>query len=364
MIKQIKVFKKSLIMVILLILSISLIACDDSEITSEETQLQTSYIEDNEEFMGDLNEIIDEMGEMDSIYNVSVSYNGDMLNETHFNNAQEGLGYNVFSVTKSVMSLLIGIAIDYDFIGSVEETIADYIDLSEYDVEPEVSSITIHNLMTMSAGLHWDSNDLASEMINLRSTSTPLENILEREMDFIPGTRFNYSDGSAHLMSVILAEATGMSAYDFANEYLFHPLGITNTAWRLDSKGYNIGGCDLHLSSSDMSKIGNLVLNEGIYDGNIIVSKEWLVTSTTDKVSSFVSFDYGYYWWLSTKAGYDLISARGWGGQQIYIVPEFNLVVTTSSNGMISDENASSNFGYLENIVVNRVIDLFIEELK
>ena len=285
-----------------------------------------------------------------------------MFKERYFNNNDFQNDNNIFSVTKSITSLLVGIAIDKGYIESVNQSIGDYIDLDAYETDYDLSLIKIEHLLTMSAGLVWDSSNLSGEMINLRRSADPLTLILGRELGFDPGTEFNYSDGSAHLVSVILTEATGMSARDFAYENLFEPLGIEEPYWNADQTGINIGGCDLFLSNSSLDIIGNLVLNKGIYNGVRIVSEEWVETSTENKVATFANHGYGYYWWLSNKWGVPLISARGWGGQHIYIIPQFDMVITSSSLGNVADAQAHSQFDEIEFLLVHRIIELFVLE--
>ena len=128
---------------------------------------------------------------------------------------------------------------------------------------------------------------------------------------------------------MILKEATGKTALEFGIEHLFTPLGIDDPQWNTDQLGINIGGCDLFLSNKDMDIIGNLILNNGMYGDVRIISEDWFNTSTTNRISSFSGYDYGYYWWLGSKLGNEYISARGWGGQQIFIIPELNIVITT-----------------------------------
>ncbi len=314
----------------------------------------------NEDFLVGLDAALEESENINNLFGITVSVDGDMIREVYYLDAEDESS-NIYSVTKSITSLLLGIAIEKGFIDNIDQSIADFIDLSLYESDDDLSVITIRHLMTMSAGLVWDSNNLSGEMINLRISSDPLTNILGRGLGFVPGTQFNYSDGSAHLMSVIIQDATGMTANEFAIEYLFTPLGIAETFWNADMKGANIGGCDLYLSNVSLDIIGNMVLNKGVYNDVRVVSEEWIETSTTNQISDFANFGYGYYWWLSTKDNVDLISARGWGGQMIYIVPEYNVVLTSLAEGYVSDSSAGSQFDEIEDLLVNDIIPLFIE---
>lgn len=312
-------------------------------------------------FQNKLDDTISQAEEINNFYGLTVSVDGEMIKETYFNRSHDERAVNVFSVTKSVNSLLVGIAIEEGFIEAVDQPISDFIDLSDYS--NELNQITIKHLLTMSAGLLWDDSDLGGEMNALRSNMNPIDSILSREMGFTPGTQFNYSDGSSHLMSIILTEATGMSTHEFANEYLLNPLGIIDTVWNTDRNGVPIGGSDLQLTSVQMNTIGNLVINNGMYNGVQLVSQEWIEESTSKHIAVSGNTDYGYYWWLTELDDVKLISARGWGGQQIYVVPEYNIVVTTATNGWVRDAAANRQFGESERLVIE-VIELIIKELE
>ena len=311
------------------------------------------------DFEKELDLILEDARLVNNIFSISISKDGEITSENYYRYTSEVQAHNVFSVTKSITSLLVGIAIDQGYIDSVNQSIGDYIDLSIYNNSEELETITIKNLLTMSAGFYWDSDDLSSEMFNLRTSSDTLGLILERAVIFTPGTEFNYSDGAAHLVSHILFEATGMSTYDFAVENLFTPLGIEGTSWTADSQGVNIGGCDLYLSSRHQMLIGNLILNKGMFGDVRIVSEDWIEESTTNQVGSFASHGYGYYWWLSNIGDVEIISARGYGGQLIYIVPELNLVITSLLNAW-DDTTEHIQYDSIEYLIVEELIPLYI----
>ncbi len=351
-----KIRGKHILIFLISALATFLFACNTSTTLSTTTTPPLSTTADP------IDAILDDAAEIESIYNILISKDGELIKERYYDGYQTQTSHNnVYSVTKSVTSLLLGIAIDKGYIDSVDQSIGDFIDLSSYDNSEELAEIKIWHLLTMSAGLNWDSGNLSGEITRLRTANDPLMLILGRDIDFTPGTSFNYSDGEAHLVSIIITEATGMSTLDFANTYLFGPLGIEIALWGTDRMDYEIGGCDLYLSGRDMIKIGLLVLNGGMYDDTQIVSSGWIELSTADHTSIFSSADYGYFWWLSEIAGHTLISARGWGGQQIYIVPDYDLVITTSANGWLSDSDAASQFSSLQYIVTSRLIPCFVE---
>lgn len=345
--------KKILVLLIAVVFVVTLSSCEQSAKNGKSEEIY------DEEFMDELDELLTKADDIDNLFGITISVDGEMIREQYYL-GMENESNNIYSVTKSISSLLIGIAIDNGFIDSVEQPISDFINLEDYNTEDDLSGIKIRHLLTMSAGLVWDSNNLSGEMINLRSNSDPLTLILGRKLGAAPGTYFNYSDGSAHLVSVVLAEATGMTSNEFANEYLFAPLGIVAPYWNMDQKGVNIGGCDLFLSNISLDLIGNLVLNKGMHNDVRIVSEEWIDISTTNRVSSFSSYGYGYYWWLGNVKGVEYISARGWGGQQIFVLPDLNLVVTSSMDGWVADSKAGTQFDEIESLIIDQVITLFV----
>jgi CubicO group peptidase (beta-lactamase class C family) len=139
-----------------------------------------------------------------------------------------------------------------------------------------------------------------------------------------PGSYFEYCNGASFLLSAILQEATGLSAFEFAQEHLFSPLGISDVLWPSNPQGISIGYSDLELRPKDMAKIGYLFQNDGVWDGEQIVPSAWVRDSTRKYISATLQEGYGYQWWIDVSGIY---MALGYGGQYIVVVPEENLVV-------------------------------------
>ena len=321
----------------------------------------TSLITDapNKTILDELDSVMDDASDILNIYGISVYKNDSLISQRYYNGASSAEKHNVFSVTKSITSLLVGIAIDEGFIESVDQTIDAYIDLSPYENKDLLATITIEHLLTMSAGIVWNSSNLSGEMEGLRTDPDPLGLILSRNIVFTPGSRFNYSDGAAHLVSVILSQATNMTTHEFAIEYLFSPLDIENTIWDTDQLMNNIGGCDLYLSHEDLSKVAILVLGGGEYEGERIVSEDWICQSIGVQTQANSSTEYGYYWWINDSSETTLISARGWGGQLVYLLPDDNLIIIiTTANGWVYEQNASIQAAALNDVIINQIIPL------
>jgi CubicO group peptidase (beta-lactamase class C family) len=269
--------------------------------------------------------------------------------------------HDVMSVTKSVTSLLIGIAIDKGFISSVDETIDGYIRPLVSDLDSAKGQITIKQLLTMSCGLHWSEIPGPSEFLQWYYSPDKLLYILNKSFISVPGESFNYSDGAAHLTSVVLSQATNMTANEFAKYYLFTPLGIGDRYWTTDNRGFNCGGVRLHLYPDDMLRIGKLVLNKGKWNYEQIVSEEWIDESTKFQISTndIIPYgsSYGYYWWRASASNYDFFYANGHGGQFIFIVPAIEVVIVATTNWSdLNDQQAGLLWYNLINIIVNEVL--------
>jgi hypothetical protein len=162
---------------------------------------------------------------------------------------------------------------------------------------------------------------------------------LDRKMTYEPGTHFCYDSPGMHLLSAIIQEATGMTALNFARQYLFDPLGIQDFIWEADPQGFNDGWGDLYLHPPDMAKIGYLWLNGGVWDGKQIVSRKWVEASVTPQISETNDEElYGYGWWLSRGNDPTVYSASGRGEQNIKVAPEWKLIAVSTGGGFDFEE--------------------------
>lgn len=242
-----------------------------------------------------------------------------------------------FSVTKSVISTLIGIAIDQGYIEGVDQPIWDFFDAAATaNTDERKAAITIENLLTHSSGLQMSSfEDMAMYALTADDQSW-VQFVLDRPVSTDPGTRFNYLDANAQLLSAIIQQATGMTTLAYAQQNLFEPLGIREVSWRADPQGVYLGGDGLAMTPYDMAKLGYLYLNQGVWEGQQIVSSDWITAASSEHVSQSSFWEgYGYFWWTGTfdrEAPVDSYAALGFGGQEIYVIPEDNLVVVTTGD--------------------------------
>ncbi len=266
----------------------------------------------------------------------------------------------IHSCTKSVMSILIGIAIDKGYIDNVGVRVVDVFPDKQSDIMDErLQNLTLEDLLTMQTGLHSQDSYLYEwrGLFRMMDTDDWTKHILNLPMEAEPGQRFDYSNMSSFLLSAILTKMTGMDSLSFARRYLFEPLGIHDVRWGKSPQGIYIGWARLWLKPHDMAKLGLLYLNKGKWANRQIVSSEWVEQSLTahsfpkkfrtiyqdngrvDRVRSGASWfftnllrpfseGYGYQWWLD-KDG--MFSAIGVGGQYIMVVPDANLIAVFTS---------------------------------
>jgi CubicO group peptidase (beta-lactamase class C family) len=237
------------------------------------------------------------------------------------------------SATKSVTSLLTGIALESGAIDSLYRPVFDFIP-EAFDDNVGKRSISLYDTLTMRSGLAFD-NDEHTETLFDEDTPDSLKYVLSRPLEFTPGTHFNYSDGDPHLVSGAIQKVTGMSLMEFAGIHLFEPLGIADYLWERHGDGIVYGAVGLWLKSRDMAKIGQLCLQRGMWEGKQIVSSFWIDFSTQPHVAEEGGIYYGLYWWI--RPDFEAYSAVGHGGQYIYVIPGKNLVIVLTAEPYTAD---------------------------
>lgn len=303
--------------------------------------------------------------QMSSIKSLVVFKDDKILKEKYSSSSGYDVTYGVMSVTKSVMALLIGIAIDKGIIDSVDQLMSEYLTAAGYKVTADKSRITIKHLLTMSSGLPWaEINVSSSEYVTWVNSADQVQYMLDKNFEYEPGTHFNYNSGGSHLLSVILTQAAGISAVEFANQNLFEPLGIGKRNWSVDKKGYNYGSSSLSLSPNDMIKIGKLILNNGLYEGNRIISSGWISQATnfqitTNNVLPYHS-GYGYCFWIDEINGHPIKFGMGWAGQFLVVVPDLNLIAIAQNNwDGIDDSTAGQQWMRTVDLIMTKIIPAF-----
>ncbi len=269
-------------------------------------------------------------------FSLLVVRNGYLVFEKYYSWGSPEKYAVVHSVTKSVTSALIGIALDKGYLNSVDQSLIDF--FPEYitdESDPRKKEIRLKHLLTMSAGFRW--NDRGPEMRDWYTSSNWAKFTIQLPQENNPGDVFNYNSSISHLLSIILSKSTKTSTLDFANRNLFEPIGIQSAYWHQDPQGYYIGGFGLGLSARDLAKIGFLYLNNGYWNGQSIVSENWVKESTNQQIQAFDhpiygTFGYGYQWWVKKIDGCSSFRAWGRRGQFIVVVPELDLVIAVTSD--------------------------------
>jgi len=274
------------------------------------------------------------------------------------------------SVSKSITSALVGIAVDQGLISDLDTPLfsffPDYQNLST----PEKEDITIAHLLTMQAGWPWYDDDIdgeGSDEVLMFQHEDPIRFILERPLERAPGSYMEYHSGSAVLLGEIVSRVSGMSMADFGSQFLFQPLGIDQSVWAdcRNAPGVAFAGGGLYLRPRDMAKIGQLFLQGGSWEGTQIISSEWadrsvqtVVVSQSQSADHYLRTGYGYLWWTGRfDGGLDAFLAKGWGGQFIVVIPGLDLVtVVTGGNYDVNSSSAEVPFGIFDDIVYGHVL--------
>jgi CubicO group peptidase (beta-lactamase class C family) len=263
---------------------------------------------------------------------VIVVNQGTIVREIYYNDFSYSTQFNTYSVTKSFTSALVGIAIDQGIIGSVDDPVVSYFPNATFDHDsPEKQSVTIRHVLTMTSGFDYGEDPTLAPPVEGSVAMHVLNSPVTRE----PGTSWVYDSQAPSILTRIIEIQSNMSLIDFANEYLFDSLGIQEVSWGTDDTGLAYGGFSLYLTSREMAKFGQLFLQEGMWNDEEIISKEWVRESTLDHMPDDVQFvysvkpsgGYGYLWW--TYDGF--YTASGLHGQRIIINPISEYVVVFTS---------------------------------
>ncbi len=271
-----------------------------------------------------------------------VQRGGELIIDAHRMGARADRATNVKSVAKSIVSLLVGIAIEQGHLRGVRQPIGEFFpDYFARRPDPAKEAITIQDLLTMRAGLASTSRRNYGRWVQSDDWAVYA---LDQPLVDRPGGAMIYSTGSSHLLSVILTRATGMSTREFAERHLFGPLDITLGGWDRDPQGYYFGGNNLALSPADLLKLGTMVMNGGEYGGKQVVPRAWIAESMQIYTRSrFNPYDYGYGWWQRELNGHGVQFAWGNGGQYIVMIPALATVVAIASRsgGPVGESRAS-----------------------
>ena len=305
------------------------------------------------------------------LHSLLVSRDGEIVFERYYNGMRRDRPANVKSASKSIISALVGIAIDRRLIPDVATPIVKYFPELASDSDSRKREITVEHLLTMRPGLEGTSNRNYGAWVTSRNW---VRHALARPMFASPGEEMEYSTGNTHLLSAILTKASGKSTWQFASEVLAKPLGFALAQWPRDPQGIYFGGNDMLLTPRQMLAFGELYLHEGRTNGQQVVSADWVERSCDGRARNRrpggPGFDsnresdplrdreYGYAWWVHEIRGYETCFAWGYGGQYIFVMPELELVMVTTSSPDVSEERRGHRrllFDILDEFVVTPI---------
>jgi CubicO group peptidase (beta-lactamase class C family) len=297
---------------------------------------------------------------------------GYLVYEHYWQGLDAADGQEIHSITKSITSALVGIALHERHLRSLDQSVGELLAVHlPKHADPRLRAVTVRQLLTMTGGLPGDDPTTGGDVrlsTRLFRSRDWLGHILGRPLADNPGTTFAYSNASSHLLSAIVADATGQSTLAYARAKLFGPLGIHSdnafqpraerltatpaqqqayqraaVAWPRDPQGYHFGFGETKLPARDLAKLGYLYLNGGRWNGSQVVPADYVRASTqphTDVPRIGAGGGYGYQWWTRRVGQHDSFVAAGFGGQRILVIPDLDLVVVLTTDAQQQLENA------------------------
>ena len=297
------------------------------------------------------------------MHSILVAQNGRLVIEQYFGGHPSEQPHDLRSVTKSIRSLLVGIAVDQGIIASIDDPITKYLEdpVARQHLDPAKELITVRHLLNMASGLEcndWDKQSKGQED-KVHKKKDWLQYTVDLPMVADPGEVASYCSMGTVLLAEIVGQVSGMPIDQFAQQYLFDPLGITQVSWGHTSKKEVIPSAKrLYLTPRDMVKIGQLMLNKGQWDGKQVISSDWIDQTTRPQVQ-ITGIDYGHLWW---GFPFDVdgkmitsVTAMGNGGQYIMTFPDEDLVVAFTGGAYNSEEDKVPFI-----IVKNLILPMFL----
>jgi CubicO group peptidase (beta-lactamase class C family) len=284
-----------------------------------------------------LSEAVRQGRELPRLRTLLVARHGELALEQHFRGPSLTTPANVKSVSKSVLSAVVGIAIDEGHLDDVAQPIAPFF---RRHIPPLGDSgkarITVGHLLSMQSGLQSTSGRNYGAWVSSRDW---VGYAISRPLLAEPGTSRIYSTGNSHLLAAVLTQATGQNLWAYTRSRLAEPLGIALPRWMADPQGIYFGGNEMRMTPRAMLAFGELYRNGGRHEGRQVVPESWVTASITPQVGARRSGEgYGYGWFISSVRGYPMFYAWGYGGQFIFVVPDLELTVATTSDPDVARE--------------------------
>jgi CubicO group peptidase (beta-lactamase class C family) len=294
------------------------------------------------------------------LHSLLVVRRGYLVTEQYFNGHERGAPNRVMSVSKSILSGLVGIARDKGYLNNLDTRVLDY--FPEYatpSLDARKYDITLRHLLMMRAGFDGDEQ----VYFQVHNSQNWIKATIELPLVFEPGQQMRYCTFETHLLSAVLTKETESSSYEFALRNLCDPLGMTIQFWETDPQGYYFGGNGMGFTPRDMAKYGNLYLHGGQFNGRQVIPTQWIEQSLTNYTNwqnltwgDVHNYNYGYLWWMGEISGARVYFALGHGGQLIVIVPAAEMVIVTSANPDIDWDVADEHERAILHVVAQYVV--------
>ncbi len=285
------------------------------------------------------------------VHSLLIARHGRIVLDTYFHPFADNELHDVFSVTKSVISTVVGMAMRDRRISDLRTPVASYLPESPAAYDPLKRQLTLSHMLSMTSGLECAGNRGGNFLQAMEQSPHWAEFALARDEVARPGSTFNYCAGNMQVVSAVLTRSLGQSAAEFAKSELFEPLGITRVSWAKDRDGNSHGFSDLRMQPRDMAKLGYLWLHRGVWEGRQIVPSWYLDSAFSAHANVEPGVQYGYGMWIYPQRGHaggaPDFEANGFGGQRIAVIPSQDMVVVITGAGL----DANSVAGLLNRAV-------------
>lgn len=289
---------------------------------------QKTYAHDYDKIYGD------KAGKKDGLNQHSFGSAYNYYNDWWHPFYRRGELHTLQSVTKTITSVIIGVAVTRKEFPDISTPVLSFFDTSQVkNIDDRKRRLTIRHLLTMTGGFEWNEyisySDPRNDCIAMEASFDWIQYAIDKPMSHEPGQYFNYNSGGSQLLSYIFLKATGKDIEEYAAQYLFTPLGILNYFWKRTPAGLADTEGGLYLKATDLAKIFYLFLRNGNWNGKQLINREWVQASVTPAISVGGNTSYGYKWWLyqySSNPSKYAWNGNGFGGQYPVVIPEYNIV--------------------------------------
>ncbi len=309
-------------------------------------------------------EIEQNVSELPNILSFVVLKDSLIVSENYYNGADRNSLFHIRSITKSITSISLSILLEENQVFNTQNKIADFYPDKIVDSEISlINEISIQHILDMQSGFEWNES---LEVINwYTSIRNPTDYILSKKVVEKPGTNWNYNSGSVHLLSAVFDSLGGVNQKIFCNQALFKPLDISNFAWDKDPTGIVRPDAGLQLRAIDLTKIGQLILNKGGTEEQIIINKEWIEdisrfkTDLNSEYGPLTKLHYNNLWWLAEYKESKILFALGYGGQLLIVIPNLEMILVANHLYQLRPEIANKQGRAFLNAALIPLIDHF-----